>query len=390
MQATAQPLRILVVHSSAELYGSDRSLLDIVRHRGEGMRVTVALPEHGALVAALEEAGATVIVGEVCKINRDMGSFRGFLQALMSARRALRFLGAAHRATPFDLVYSNTVAVLGGAVCAKRWSVPHVWHVREIVAGSDVVTAAFRRVVAMLSNLVVCNSGPTLEWIRLADAAAKYRVVWNGFDLPAVVADRQAGRARLGVDEQDLLFVLVGRINGWKGQKLLVDAFARMLQGTDIRARLAIVGSAPAGQERFERELATHVERSGCADRICVMPFVADIESVWMAADVAVVPSTEPEPFGRVAIEAMAFGRPVIAAAHGGLLEIVRDGETGRLVTPRCAEALATAMTELARDGALRARMGVAGQARQRAAFSVDAYARQLSEVLCASAVGRS
>lgn len=380
MAARDTSMRLLFVHSSAELYGSDRSLLDFVRHRGPGMQITVALPEHGILVGALVRAGATVIIGEVCKIQRGMFSPRGAFRALLAAWRAVQFLGRARRAAGFDLVYSNTVAVLGGALCARLWGVPHVWHVREILAGSPTLTAGFRQLVTKLSSLVVCNSGQTLNWIKLKGAPDKYRVIWNGFDLPVVHADRLAERARLGVSENDVLFVLVGRINAWKGQQLLVEAFARVAD--DSRARLAIVGSAPVGQEHYERELTSLVAQSGCADRVMLIPYCSDIEPVWIAADVVVVPSTEPEPFGRVAIEAMGFALPVIAAAHGGLLEIVVDGETGYLVTPRDVNALAAAMTKMLGSTDLRQKMGKAGQSRQLALFSVANYATQLSQVI--------
>lgn len=381
MPLAERPLRLLVVHSSAQLYGSDRSLLDFVKRRGSGMHVTVVLPEQGILVKELESAGARVLVGEVCKIQRGMFSPRGILRTLRAAWRAIRFLDKSRRNSGFDLVYSNTVAVLGGALCARLWRVPHVWHVREILAGSSVLTIGFRHLVAKLSTTVVCNSGQTLDWIRLKGGVEKYRVIWNGFDLPNVALDRQAERSCMGIGDDDVLFVLVGRINAWKGQKLLVEAFMQLVAAGDSRARLAIVGSAPAGQEHYEQSLAAFVARSGCSERIMLIPYRPDIEPIWVASDVVVVPSTEPEPFGRVAIEAMGFSRPVIAAAHGGLVEILIDGETGCLVEPRNVTALTSAMKSLVNNPDLRRRMGMAGLARQLAVFSVSGYAMQLVEV---------
>lgn len=375
-------LRLLVVHSSAELYGSDRSLLDFVRHTAPNIRVTVALPERGVLVQALEAVGATVIIGEVCKIQRSMFSPLGFFTMTKTMLRSVRFLGTARDNHGFDLVYSNTIAVLGGALSARLWGVPHVWHVREILSSSSVLTPVFRRLVAWLSSSVVCNSGQTLDWIKLKGKAAKYQVVWNGFDVPNVEADRLADRASLGAGEDDLLFVLVGRINRWKGQKLLVQAFSQLVSNTKLQVKLAIVGSAPAGQEHYETELAAFVAKSGCADRVILVPYRVDIEPIWIAADVVVVPSTEPEPFGRVAIEAMGFGKPVIAAAHGGLVEIVVDGTTGMLVKPSDPLALTNAMLIMLQDAELRKQMGEAGRLRQRDLFSVAGYASQLTQVL--------
>lgn len=375
-------LRLLVVHSSADLYGSDKSLLDFVKQSANRFQMTVVLPATGPLVAALEQAGATVLVGEVCKIQREMFSPSGILKLVRSAFLSLGFLGRVHAAQRFDLVYSNTVALLGGALAALRWGVPHVWHVREIMSNSRTLTLAFRAMVAALSTKVVCNSGETLAWIGPAGHAAKYSVVWNGFDVVDKIFDRQAFRASMGVADGEVLFVLVGRINWWKGQKLLVEAFSLLDAHTRGKCKVAIVGSAPDGQAHYEAELAQCIAAYGCADRITVYPHRADIDPVWDAADVVVVPSTEPEPFGRVAIEAMGFGKPVIAAAHGGLIEIVVDGTTGLLVKPRDPAALAHALQSLANNAAWRHQLGQAGLVRQRELFSVNRYANQLLEAL--------
>ena len=385
------PLSVLVVHSSAELYGSDKSLLDFARLRPAHMALTVVLPEDGPLVPALRACGAEVVVGEVCKLQRVMLSPAGLWRLLRAAAGSLRFMRGLHRQRQFQLVYSNTVAVFGGALFARRHGLPHVWHVREIVAGSPALSLVFRKLVRWLSQTAICNSNETRSWIADGDPlrAARYLAVWNGVDVAAQTVDREAARRSLGAAPGEVLFVLVGRINAWKGQQLLVQAFAAMVrQGVagQVGLRLAIVGSAFAGQEHWLRQLQAAVAASGCAEQIVVQPFRSDVEAVWAAADVVVVPSTDPEPFGRVAVEAMAFARPVIAAAHGGLVEIVQQGVTGLLVPPRDAPALTNAMAALAADPSLRAAMGQAGLARQRAVFSVQGYADRVGAVLNAAA----
>ena len=381
-------LRVLVVHSSAELYGSDKSLLDFVRLRPAHMAVTVVLPEPGPLHAALQAAGAEVLVGDVCKLQHGMLSPAGLWRTLREAAGAMRFLGKLHRQRRFHLVYSNTVAVLGGALLARRWGLPHVWHVREIVAGSPLLTFGFRKMVHGLCQRAICNSAETRAWIADGGSAlaGRYEVVWNGVVAAGPPPYRDSARLGLGAAPGELLFVLVGRINAWKGQILLVEAFAELVRTGIGRVRLAIVGSAFAGQEHLEQQLRDAVAASGCAGQINLFPFRIDVDAVWVAADVVVVPSTDPEPFGRVAVEAMAFGKPVIAAAHGGLIEIVQPGVTGLLVTPRDRAALAQAMMALAASPALREAMGQAGKARQQAVFSVEGYVGRVAAVLDAAA----
>jgi len=109
--------------------------------------------------------------------------------------------------------------------------------------------------------------------------------------------------------------------------------------------------------------------------------FRADIYPVWRASDIAVVPSIEPEPFGLVAIEAMACGVPVVAAAHGGLLDIVEHEVSGLLFTPRDVDALAHSLLRLAGDAALRQRLGAAGKLRQAAQFSIQSQVQQTRDL---------
>ena len=297
------PLSVLVVHSSAELYGSDKSLLDFARLRPAHMALTVVLPEDDPLVPA-------------------------------------------------------------------------------------------RKLVRWLSQTAICNSNQTRAWIVDGNGdgdprrAARCLALWNGVDVATQTVDREAARRSLGAAPGEVLFMLLGRINVWKDQQLLVQAFAAMVrQGVAGQGslRLAIVGSAFAGQQHWLQQLQAAVAASGCAEQIVVQPFRSDVEAVWAAADV-VVPSTDPERFGRVAVEAMAFARPATAAAHGGLFEIVQPGVTGLPVPPRDMPALTNAMAALAADPSLRAAMDQAGLARQRAVFSVQGYADRVGAVLDAAA----
>ncbi|MBW1972734.1 MAG: glycosyltransferase family 4 protein [Deltaproteobacteria bacterium] len=120
---------------------------------------------------------------------------------------------------------------------------------------------------------------------------------------------------------------------------------------------------------------------SDIKDKIRLIPFVKDIEEIYHLSDIIVVPSTEPESFGLTAVEAMAAKKPVVASAHGGLLDIVIDGETGILVPPNDQIALANAIVKLIEDPLLRKSMGEAGRKRQRELFSIERYVKEFEEV---------
>lgn len=377
--------RLLIVHSSAELYGSDRSLLDFVSLQHGGFDVTVLVPEDGPLCELLRRAGARVVIGEVCKVQRNMLGFSGFLRTIAATLRAVREIRRLAGNHPFDLIYTNTVAVFAGAVYALLSRRPHVWHIREILSGSPGLTRVFRVMVSGLSSVIICNSNQTRQWIELPRSRDRCRVVWNGVAVAAPSGRRKAERQQRGWGDDTVVFALAGRLNAWKGQALALQAFERVHVTLGGRIALWLVGSPFAGQEHFEHALRDQLETSSAGGAARLDAFRSDVEAVWEAADVVLVPSIEPEPFGRVAIEAMAFGRPVIAAGHGGLIDIVANEDTGLLVAPRDVGELASAMYRLATDASLRVQFGNQARRRQQEVFSADAYVEGVTRALHAA-----
>jgi glycosyltransferase involved in cell wall biosynthesis len=245
---------------------------------------------------------------------------------------------------------------------------------------------ALPRLASWLSQRVISNSRPTQDWLlsQVPSLAKRAAVVFNGLPSPPQrdPAAAKAFRLQLGLQEADLLVTLAGRLNHWKGQDLLIEAASLLQsQGQLGRLRFAIVGDVFAGHEDVRSRLLQQVSHASLQEHFHFVPFVHDIYPVWWASDIAVVPSLEPEPFGMVAIEAMACNLPVIAAAHGGLLDIVEDDVTGLLFQPRNAAALAEALQKLAGDAALRKRMGDAGAVRQGEMFSLRVQVEQMQRV---------
>ncbi|HEV2815515.1 MAG TPA: glycosyltransferase, partial [Solirubrobacteraceae bacterium] len=151
---------------------------------------------------------------------------------------------------------------------------------------------------------------------------------------------------------------VLGRLSAWKGQDVLIRAVAQ----PRLRDTVALVCGAPwPGEERRERTLRELAGQLGIADRVRFLGFRDDLDVVLGAVDAVVVPSAQPDPLPNAALEAAVAGRCVVAAAHGGLPEILRDGETGLLVTPDDPWALATALAGL--DAATAERLGRAAAA---------------------------
>jgi glycosyltransferase involved in cell wall biosynthesis len=374
----------LFLHGSAEMYGSDKVLLNLVAALRDDVTFApvVVLHEQGPLFAALEAAGVEVHVATVVKIRRAMFTPALPFTLWRELRNAASDLDRICAGRRVGLVYSNTLAVLGGAYWAWRRRLRHLWHVHEIIMSPSLVRLGLPQLARGFADRVICNSEQTQAWLlkQVPGLSPRASVIFNGLgplpaqDLQAVASLRQ----RLGLQDSDVVATLAGRLNHWKGQGLLIEAASLLKQQNRLgRLHLVIVGDVFAGHEDLRSQLVELAQRLGLTSRVHFLPFVSDIFSVWRASDIAVVPSTEPEPFGMVAIEAMACGLPVVAAAHGGLLDIVVNGQTGFLFEPRNVGALAEYLVTLADDRQLRQRLGEAGARRQAAAFSLHAQVEQ-------------
>ena len=163
-----------------------------------------------------------------------------------------------------------------------------------------------------------------------------------------------------------------------QGHHLALDAIELL---GDSAPHVIFAGSPPPGQEHFAISLDAEIRERGLQDRVTRIPFTDELPSLLAAADVCLVPSTRPEPFGLVAIEAMAVGTPVIGADHGGLQEIIEDGVTGALFEPCSPASLAATVERLLSNREQLSSMGTAARERQQELFSHESYASAMLKV---------
>jgi len=360
---------VLFLHSSAGRYGADRQLemlatgLDPARYRA-----LVVLPDHGELGAALRGAGVEVRVRPLAVIRRALATPGGAARIAAAWAADARALAALARGRGAAVIHTNTSVTVGGAPAARLAGIPHVWHLRETFAEFPRAWPAFRRLL-LTADAVPCLSQATLDQLG---GAPQGRLLHEGIPELPDPPPRAEARGALGLDPAAFVVALPGRVIAWKGHAVLIRALAdaRLRDGGAIGL---LAGRAWPEEEAFAAGLDTLAAELGVAGRVRRLGHVEDIAGVYAAADVVVVPSTAPEPLGLVALEAAALGRCVVAAAHGGLTEIVRDGETGRLVEPGDPAALAAVLAELAAAPERREALGAAAAVDVRARFSTAA-----------------
>jgi len=205
------------------------------------------------------------------------------------------------------------------------------------------------------------------------------KVIYDALDESAYRPDREPAevRADLGLHNGDPCIGVAGNIQQWKGQKVLVDAMAKVVEEIPA-ARGLIIGGVHRAGAGYHDELQKQIRSYGLERNVLITGFRRDIANVMNALDVVVHTSVTPEPFGRVILEGMLLGKPVIASAAGGVPELIDDGETGFLIPPGDSEALADRLVMLLRDPALRRRMGEKSREWARQKFSLASHVREM------------
>jgi glycosyltransferase involved in cell wall biosynthesis len=269
----------------------------------------------------------------------------------------------ANRIKYVDLVYVNTVVLLDYLIALRFVRAHKIVHVHEIPTG--IAMAIFRALLIWSDADLIFNSQATMKAFHFGKRK-RQAVVYNGYHPTGPVTEPVA-------ESPKLCLLLLGRINGWKGADLLVEAISLLSKDEISKIDVRIVGSAYRGQEHYLTDLKKLIAKRDLCDFIEVMPFVSSPESILNWADVLVVPSRKPEPFGRVAIEAMAYSRAVIAARHGGLEEIVVNERTGFLFEPNSAENLANTIRKYLDSRDVVLKHGRAGRQRFQDYFSLSA-----------------
>lgn len=207
-------------------------------------------------------------------------------------------------------------------------------------------------------------------------------VVYDAVDEAAFAPQRDAAavRTELGITNGAPCVGVIGNIQEWKGQAVLVEAMARIVAQVP-KAHAFIVGGVHRAGMTYNERLRQRIHELHLDDALSATGFRSDVADVMNALDVVVHTSVRPEPFGRVILEGMLLGKPVVASAAGGVPELIRDGETGFLAPPGDAAALAERLIPLLQDAGLRERVGQRARAWAREQFSLQRHVAALSAI---------
>ncbi len=372
--AAPKALSVLQVIPALDAGGAERTAIDVARAVvAAGGKAWIAT-KGGRLAGEAESAGAKLILGPFDSKNP------------LTIWRNTKVLADAIVANSIDIIHARSRAPAWSAYrAARRTNAKYVATYHGIYNAKSAPKRWYNSIMAR-ADAVIANSNFTADHVRGEHKVdeARLHVIPRGIDIDAftpghvtperVDAIRKAWSLRPGKP----VIVLPNRLTRWKGQLTFIEALAK-LPHKDFEA--VMVGDAQQ-RDAYVLELVEAVSGHGLTQNVRIPGHCSDMPAAFMAADIIVTPSIEPEAFGRVAVEAQAMGRPLIASDLGAQSETVLDGVTGFLFPPGDAQALANLIVKaLALTPEQRKAMQTTARARVLKSYTVDAMSAATLDV---------
>jgi glycosyltransferase involved in cell wall biosynthesis len=400
LQDNGECMRVIYLNPSGQLGGAENSLLDILaclKTARPDWELVLIAAEPGPLIsratdlgvlcevipfpAKLAEMGDTPIGGNGC---RQTG-----VTALLAAgpeiiRYTKQLQTACLRFSP-DLMHSNGLKMHVLSAWARPAYVPIVWHVHDFIGRRPLMSRLLRLHLAKCSGVLANSRAVAADFQVACGNATRLKTVYNAVDLERFApfgsrldldALSQLPAAALGTIRIGLLATMAW----WKGHRVFLEAVAQLPRNLPIRAY--VIGGAlyqTNGSQRTVQELKDLAAELGILPKVGFTGFVEDTPAALRSLDIVVHASTQPEPFGRVLVEAMACSRPVLTSHTGGAGEVVTIGEDALEHTAGDPSSLAAAIAQLATDSALRVGLGRAGRKTAEARFNRNRLAGEVT-----------
>ncbi|MBN1527382.1 MAG: glycosyltransferase [Candidatus Omnitrophica bacterium] len=372
---------ILYLHETSRIAGAEYSLLNLVKNIDKTRFDPIfVLPEPGPLSEELAKAGIEVLFIPFPKVRALAGVFRAFKK-----------LARVVKEKDIRIIHSNSIRThLYGSAAGREARVPVVWHERNLIANELIDP---ERSLSFLPDRIICNSGAIARrFMRRGALPAKVTVVHNGVDtgLFSPSVNGQKVREGFGVKADETVVGIASRFHRSKGHETFFEAAKILLRDMPQRRLKFLVAGGAVFDTDKEREarLKDLAAVFPLNEAVVFTGLRKDMPEVYAATDLFVLAS-DAEACGRVIIEAMASGKPVVGTDSGGTPEIIEDGVSGILVAPGKPKAMAEALAMLINDRSKRTAMGLAGRKRAESLFSIGSNVRKIENIYAKLLEGR-
>ncbi|MGF1934370.1 MAG: glycosyltransferase [Nostoc sp. ChiQUE02] len=382
-------MKIFFLDQSGKPGGAELCLIDIAKPYGVGFagrrhRALVGLFADGPFKDLLQQNNipVEVLATQAIQVRKESSLVQGLKSLGQLAPLITKVIKKAHE---YDLIYANTQkALVVGALASFFSRRPLVYHLHDILSKEHFSQTNLRIAVNLanrFASLVIANSQASqTAFVQAGGRKDIIEVVYNGFEPKNYQTDESEIKQlqqQLGLEGK---FVVghFSRLAPWKGQHILIDALAKC--PPEVTAIL--VGDALFGEQDYVQRLHQQVAELGLENRVKFLGFRSDIPQLMAACDLVAHTSTSPEPFGRVIVEAMLCGKPVVAAKAGGVMELVEHGLNGFLVTPGEPQELAQVIITCLQETEITATIAKNARTTASQRFDVAIINQQIAQLL--------
>jgi glycosyltransferase involved in cell wall biosynthesis len=326
-----------------------------------------------------------IVPNKVCGLNNDLvecsiirlpfvwfvRSFNPFylIKCLYSIIYCSFKIQKAIRKNNIDIIYSNSIkshiyCIIPKIITGKK----AILHIRDNLK-NNILT----KLLIKTSDKIICISNHIYSQINALPN--KKILVYGGIDtnewIPLRHFQKNDLTLKLGLTPETKIVTQISQITSWKNHFDFIKAAGNVVKNCTVKVHFLIVGDDLSGKEKkYKRKLKTELSKAGLEKHFSFIGFVQDIKQVYSQIDILVHPAIN-EPFGRVVIEAMAMGKPIIAYNCGGPKEIIAGNQTGYLVDIHDYNAIANKIILLLKDENLRVQLGKEGRERVIEKFNI-------------------
>lgn len=384
MDVKRNPIKVLFISHSSGMVGAEKSLLLLLKHIDrKRFEPIVVIPNSGDLETEIKKLGITTyevkspwwVLGQNNALPRVLTLGRAMISEILALSKLYKII----KHENIDVVYTNTIVNISGAIISAITKRPHIWHIREIIPNNPDLKSVLPNkllfnFISATSNRVICNSYATAKQFLNITPTDKIEVIYN-----AVEITRNENVDYIpdicGVKTTDWLVAVIGTLQERKAQDDAIKA-CKIAQKTIPNIKLLLIGD---GSDNYKNYLHKVVNELNMRDYVLFTGYRSDVPQILPNCKILLMPSTN-EPFGRVIIEAMAAGIPVIGSDAGGIKEIIDDSITGYLVAPRDPQKIAERIIYLFHHPDTAKNMGYQGQRIAIEKFGIHNYINSIEE----------
>lgn len=366
---------ILYLHETAKFSGAEESLLNLIRFLDrEKFTPFFILPEPGQFAKKLQEADIKVFVIPLPKI-------RGILGVWPCAKKLFKIA----RENNIHLLHTNSTRThMYGIYVARKLKIPIIWHERNVLVHERI---DLDRLFSFLPDTIICNSlAIANRFLADKNLPEKVKIIYNGVDTQRFnpTVDPKPIREEFNIRPDEVLIGIGSRFNPIKGHETFFLAAATLLQDKILitpQLRFLVIGGAVFDKDkRREKYLKDLVRELNISESVTFAGVRDDMPQIYAAMDIFVLPSLT-EGCGRVILEAMASGKPVVATNTGGTPEIVKDKISGFLIKPRKPALMAERISWLVNNPERAKKMGEEGRKLAQEKFRIETNVAKIEEV---------